>query len=263
MGGKKADAAEENARRKAAKRAQKQQRTQKPETSPSARAMLRRLGLCVRNVDPDGNCQFRAVADQLYGDADRYRQVRKMAIAELEAGAEQYKGFITDDESFEAYVGRMKDESEWGDMTTLMALAASASLRVIVHQNNSELPRYELVPHHGRVQKTIHVLFDPSMEHYDSVRALGDDADGEPPKVPWANGTGAGGADGDDVDAVAAELDAASLDDGAPGSRRGGKGAARDKRAPKPKTKKQMQAELLQEAKAELRREELSKTLSV
>lgn len=258
--GKKGDA-EENARRKAAKRAQKQQRAEgRPETSASARTMLKRLGLCVRNVEPDGNCQFRAVADQLYGDPDRYRQVRKMAIAELERGQELYKGFITDDESFDAYVSRMRDESEWGDMTTLMALAAAASLRVIVHQNDAELPRYELVPHEGAVKKTIHVLFDASMEHYDSVRALGDDADGEPPVVPWV-GAGAD-ADSAEVDGLANELEGTQLDENS-ASRKSGKGAARDKRAPKARTKKQLQAEMLLEAKAELRREELAKTLSV
>ncbi|KAG8460007.1 hypothetical protein KFE25_011056 [Diacronema lutheri] len=261
--GKKGDA-EENARRKAAKRAHKQQRAQgaRPETSASVRTMLKRLGLRVRNVEPDGNCQFRAVADQLYGDPDRYRQVRTMAIAELERNAQLYKGFVTDDEPFDAYVARMRDESEWGDMTTLVALASSASLRVIVHQNDAELPRYELVPHHGTVVRTIHVLFDPSVEHYDSVRALGDGADGEPPaSIPWAGGEARAGADAIDelVDELAAELGNASV--GSAG-KRGGK-SARDKRAAKPKTKKQMQAEALQEAKAELRREELSKTLSV
>ena len=80
----------------------------------------------------------------------------------------------------------MRDESEWGDNVTLIALASSASLRVIVHQNDAELPRYELVPHHGTVARTIHVLFDPSLEHYDSIRAVGDGEDGERPQpIPW------------------------------------------------------------------------------
>jgi hypothetical protein len=259
--GKKGDAAE-NARRKAEKRAQKQQRADrgKPETSASVRSTLKRLGLRIKNVEPDGNCQFRAVADQLYGDPDRYQQVRNMAITELERGEELYKGFVTDDEAFADYLARMRDEAEWGDMVTLMALSSSASLRVIVHQNDAELPRYELVPHHGTVRKTIHVLFDSSIEHYDSIRALGDDDDGEPPKaIAWA-GCNEAGSDGEDYDV--AQL-SAQLSDGARLSGKKGTKATREKRNPKGKTKKQLQAEVLQEAKADVRREELAKTLTV
>jgi hypothetical protein len=276
--GKKQDA-DENARRKAAKRAQKQQKQQRarPETTASARATLKRLGLRVKSVEPDGNCQFRAIADQLYGAPDRYREVRALAIAELEKGAELYSGFVTDDEPWTDYVARMRDESEWGDNLTLMALAAAAALRVIVHQNDATLPRYELVAHHGAVRRTVHVLFDGGLEHYDSVRALGDGADdGEAPApIVWAGGEGAaeeGGSDGE-VDALGRALrDGARLDEPAGAKARGGGGggggasggSARDKRVPKTaRTKKALQAEALAEAAAEARRAELAKTLSV
>jgi len=225
----------------------------RPEASASVRITLKRLGLRIKSVEPDGNCQFRAVADQIYGDPDRYRQVRNMAIAELERGEELYSGFVTDDEPFAVYLARMRDESEWGDQLTLMALAAAASLRVIVHQNDAERPRYELVPP-SAVKKTIHVLFhdNPSAEHYDSVRALGDGEEGEPPKeIPWDGNHVGGGSEGGDVDELADELrDGASVS----GGKKGGKGKSR-------LSKKQMQAEVLEQAVVERRREELAKTL--
>mmetsp|Transcript_24915 Transcript_24915/g.77571 ORF Transcript_24915/g.77571 Transcript_24915/m.77571 type:complete len:261 (+) Transcript_24915:92-874(+) len=259
--GKKGDAAE-NARRKAEKRMQKQQRNQQESASSSAnlRTTLKKLGLRVRPIEPDGNCQFRAVADQLFGDQSRYRQVRNMAIAELEGNPEIYSNFITDDEKFADYCHRMRDEAEWGDMTTLMALAGAGSLRVIVHQNDTELPRYELVPQKGEVRRTIHVLFDPSGEHYESIRALGDDDDGPPARIPWPGteneGTGDGGSYVDDLgDEMSHGLDL-----------RGNKSSAREKRAPKAGTarsKKRLQEEMKAQALNEARKEELSKTLTI
>lgn len=269
--GKKGDA-QENARRKAQKRLQKQQKQMQKQmyagASASVRTQLKRLGLRVKAVEPDGNCQFRAVADQLFGDPERYREVRTMAMNELERNVELYKGFVTDDEPFDAYVARMRDEAEWGDMTTLMALAAASSLRVIVHQNDTELPRYELVPHHGTVKKTIHVLFDASAEHYDSIRATGDGEMDEPPReIPWMEADGRVRPTDDGDNELADELATRAQLDDDDGKGKGKKVSAREKRAakggPKAKSKKQLQAELQLEAAEQARRDELAKTLVV
>lgn len=40
------------------------------------REAMRRKGLPVVDVEPDGNCLFRSVSHQIYGDVDRHAQVR-------------------------------------------------------------------------------------------------------------------------------------------------------------------------------------------
>lgn len=40
------------------------------------REAMRRKGLSVVDVEPDGNCLFRSVSHQIFGDAERHHQVR-------------------------------------------------------------------------------------------------------------------------------------------------------------------------------------------
>lgn len=42
-------------------------------------------------VRGDGNCQYRAFADQLYKRPDRHEEVRKAVIKQLRKHADQYK----------------------------------------------------------------------------------------------------------------------------------------------------------------------------
>ena len=54
--------------------------------SPERQLLRRRLdglGLRENEVDGDGNCQFRAIADQLYGSPDRYAEVRANIVEHL------------------------------------------------------------------------------------------------------------------------------------------------------------------------------------
>lgn len=41
---------------------------------------LRRVGLRVKEIEADGNCAFRAIADQLEGDAGDHAQLRVKAL---------------------------------------------------------------------------------------------------------------------------------------------------------------------------------------
>ena len=44
---------------------------------PKMKIQLERLGLVLKEVEGDGNCLFRALADQLYGSPDRYKRLRQ------------------------------------------------------------------------------------------------------------------------------------------------------------------------------------------
>jgi len=41
------------------------------------------MGLVLRDVEADGNCLFRAVADQLTGDEENYNKYRQLTIRQL------------------------------------------------------------------------------------------------------------------------------------------------------------------------------------
>eukprot|EP00966_Prymnesium_polylepis_P126763 2931529-Prymnesium_polylepis.1 len=70
--------------------------------------MLRANGFMLREVDRDGNCFFRSLADQLEGQQHNYDEYRQQVIAHMEANADNYTPFLTfgegdeeDDKDFE------------------------------------------------------------------------------------------------------------------------------------------------------------------
>ena len=45
-------------------------------------------------VNGDGNCQFRAISDQLYGDQSHHASVRAVVVAQMRARPDRYAAFV-------------------------------------------------------------------------------------------------------------------------------------------------------------------------
>lgn len=79
----------------------------------AVKSEIARLGLMLRDVEGDGNCLFRALSDQMYGDQKRHPELRKLTCDYLEANKADFEmwvkwGVAHDGESYEAYVNRMR-----------------------------------------------------------------------------------------------------------------------------------------------------------
>lgn len=79
----------------------------------AVKAEIARLGLALRDVEGDGNCLFRALSDQMYGDQKRHPELRKLTCDYLEANKSDFEmwvkwGVAHEGESYEAYVTRMR-----------------------------------------------------------------------------------------------------------------------------------------------------------
>jgi len=104
-----------------------------------------------RAIVGDGACQFRAVADQLFGDQEAssqtkinempffsfsppllppqlHREVRHAAVEQLRRGEEEYRDFTAG--SFGSYVARMSQPVEWGDNLSLQAIADAFTVEI-------------------------------------------------------------------------------------------------------------------------------------
>ncbi|KAG8460407.1 hypothetical protein KFE25_011898 [Diacronema lutheri] len=92
-------------------------------------ARLAEFGLAERTVHGDGNCQFRAIADQLYGDQEHHAVVRSMCVDQLLAAAERYRDYVVA-ETYDGYVQKMSLDGEWGDHVTLQALADHLGIEI-------------------------------------------------------------------------------------------------------------------------------------
>ncbi|KHN09514.1 OTU domain-containing protein [Glycine soja] len=74
-------------------------------------------------VQGDGNCQFRALSDQLYHAPDQHVFVRRQVVNQLKSNPEIYDGYVPME--YDDYLIKMSKSGEWGDHVTLQAAADS------------------------------------------------------------------------------------------------------------------------------------------
>ncbi|TFJ85664.1 hypothetical protein NSK_003172 [Nannochloropsis salina CCMP1776] len=72
------------------------------------------LGARILIMESDGNCLFRALADQLRGRPEDHGEIRQNVIDFIEAHETDFAPFVEDDEKLSDYVHRMRNEGEWG-----------------------------------------------------------------------------------------------------------------------------------------------------
>ena len=129
---------------------------------------LRALNLERRAVEADGNCFFRALADQRYGDESRHAEVRRRVVARVEARREAFAPFVEDDETFDEYVERMARDGEWAGHLEVNAATAALRVGICIHQAGS--PRWVAgADARDDGAKTYHVSYE-GRDHYNSVR---------------------------------------------------------------------------------------------
>lgn len=93
--------------------------------------------LYIKDVSGDGNCLFRALADQLGhnargADKDRHKEIRQDVVAYLRAHPDEFAVFVEED--FDAYLGRMAVDGTYGDNLEIVAFARRYGRYVKIYQ---------------------------------------------------------------------------------------------------------------------------------
>lgn len=70
--------------------------------------------LRLKDVGTDGNCFFRAIADQLYGKEFFHMRLRAEVVDHLRSNKEEYKFFMENDMKVERYIRLMSKDGAWG-----------------------------------------------------------------------------------------------------------------------------------------------------
>ncbi|KAL2642229.1 hypothetical protein R1flu_009816 [Riccia fluitans] len=98
---------------------------------------IRRVkNLEVRRMAEDGNCLFRAVADQVYGDAEMYDETRQMVIDYMEKERDHFSQFVT--ESFTAYCKRKRRDKVYGNNLEIQAMAEMYNRPIHIYSYSME-----------------------------------------------------------------------------------------------------------------------------
>ena len=139
---------------------------------------LRPLGLGIRNAQSDGNCLFRAIADQLCGDENRQNEFRKDIVDYMRLHSEEFAPFYVGD--YEAYLRKMSKNGIWGGNFELSAAAKAFKVDIVIHSLNAA--RYEILYQKGQPLRSIHLSYH-NERHYASVRSLSDMQSNAPSKA--------------------------------------------------------------------------------
>eukprot|EP00037_Helgoeca_nana_P010951 m.97325 g.97325 ORF g.97325 m.97325 type:complete len:299 (-) comp20518_c0_seq7:338-1234(-) len=70
----------------------------------------------------DGNCQFRSVASQFFGDQDRHAEVRAAACDHIAGNRGYYEIFFEGGAEFDRFLATMRRDRTWGNELTLRAI---------------------------------------------------------------------------------------------------------------------------------------------
>jgi len=127
---------------------------------------LQERGLQVRLVRGDGNCLFRALADQLYGSENHHGALRAQVVDQLKASQEHYSVVIPG--RFDAYLAEMAQDGSWGDHVTLQAAADAFGKRIHLLTDHETQGFIKVFPRVQNSQKVLRLSFSSDL-HYDSI----------------------------------------------------------------------------------------------
>lgn len=139
------------------------------------RAQLDLLGLKVIQVTADGNCFFRALADQLEGNEEEHKKYRSMVVQYIVKNREMFEPFIEDGVPFEEYCLSMEEDGTWAGHMELQAASLVTHANICIHRGMS--PRWYVRNFDDRDALMIHLSYHNG-EHYNSVRMKEDPVDG-------------------------------------------------------------------------------------
>ncbi|XP_022148203.1 OTU domain-containing protein DDB_G0284757-like isoform X1 [Momordica charantia] len=109
--------------------------------------LLQRLnvyGLHEVKVSGDGNCQFRALSDQMYKSPEYHKHVRKDVVKQLKDYRSLYEGYVP--MKFRRYYKKMAKSGEWGDHVTLQAAADKFAAKICLLTSFRDTCFIEIVP---------------------------------------------------------------------------------------------------------------------
>ncbi|CAN4084600.1 unnamed protein product [Withania somnifera] len=137
---------------------------------------LASYGLAEMQIEGDGNCQFRALSDQLYHNPEYHKHVRKEVIKQLKHFRKLYEGYVP--MKYKSYLKKMKRLGEWGDHVTLQAAADRFGIKICLVTSFRDNGYIEILPKSMQPSRELWLSFWSEV-HYNSLYEIG-----APARVP-------------------------------------------------------------------------------
>ncbi|XP_073008240.1 OVARIAN TUMOR DOMAIN-containing deubiquitinating enzyme 12 [Typha latifolia] len=127
---------------------------------------LNAYGLYEVKVSGDGNCQFRALSDQMYRSPEYHKHVRKEIVKQLKDFRSLYEGYVP--MKYKHYYKKMAKSGEWGDHITLQAAADKFAAKICLLTSFRDTCFVEIAPQNLAPQKELWLSFWSEV-HYNSI----------------------------------------------------------------------------------------------
>eukprot|EP00892_Ulva_mutabilis_P007146 jgi/Ulvmu1/4803/UM020_0088.1 len=137
---------------------------------------LAALGLRIQTVLADGNCFFRAIADQVTGHEADHHAVRSNVVNYMQQNSDLFSPFVEDDEGFDKYIARMRKETTWAGHMEVQAASLCYDANINIYQSGQPTWRvinFTPTDHYRCVHLSYH-----DGQHYNSVRGAHDPGNG-------------------------------------------------------------------------------------
>ncbi|KAH9105246.1 hypothetical protein LEN26_014838 [Aphanomyces euteiches] len=131
---------------------------------------LQHLDYTIVPVEGDGNCLFRSVSHQLYGDDRHHTLVRKFCMDYMELEKEYFEPFVVGDmAAFLRYVNHKRHDAVWGDDPELQAICELYDRSAEVFAYDAQVGAKRLRTFHENSERPSICLSFYGGGHYDSL----------------------------------------------------------------------------------------------
>ena len=135
--------------------------------SNQLKKQLGSVSLSLKEVEGDGNCLFRALADTLYGNADSHGACRQAAVSNIVNNPSSYSPFLEKGTSIAQYTQRMRRNGVYGGNMEIVAFSREMGVDICVHQAGQPVWTVLCDPN-SRAKRVLHIVYH-SWEHYSST----------------------------------------------------------------------------------------------
>ena len=129
-----------------------------------------RKGYTINPIERDGNCLFRAVADQEYCVTNLHETVRKLC-ADYMQEEKYFSEFVPDTLDYTKYISDLRVDGAWGGNYEIIALSHIFKRSVEVYEKSEEPKIFEFPNNQGNNIPPIRLLYRNN--HYASIRSDG------------------------------------------------------------------------------------------
>ncbi|KAJ3031749.1 OTU domain-containing protein 3 [Rhizophlyctis rosea] len=142
------------------------------------KSQLANISLKLKDIIGDGNCMFRALADQYDGSPDTHKHHRAAVCSHLLNNRSYFEPFLSgkDASSFDWHVRNMSEDGTYGGNMELVAFAQPMKVDICVYWGGG---CYIVRGNDNPSDRLLHIAYH-SWEHYSSVRNEGGPMTGLP-----------------------------------------------------------------------------------